>query len=516
MLLVGCTAILVIRILTVQKDGEKDVKREKMIPNYFNILPVSGKTPLVKWSDYTDREQTPAEKAELLKINPNGKIGIICGQVSRIFVLDVDGPEGEASLKGYNLPRTATVKTPHGRHYYFKFIPKLVYKTTTKTGVLPNIDVRGDGGYVVYYGWENPPYLVPFAIPPQWLIDLLPNKGGTLNTPVSLTSEHSSKVVDTLGSIKEGNRNESFCKLAGGLRARGYKIEEMFALLKPKAIEVGFPESELWTVCQSVGRYEPKAIDGQGASIEAFLQDSEPVKWICEPFFAEQSIGIIGGLPESRKSWILLDLAIECARGGGLWLKKFPVKGARVLLIDQERSKSEVQRRLRAVIAGKDIQLPALNGSLFVRSGTSTRIDLQHSFDALRKEMTDIKPTLVLVDSFATFHTKEESNRMEIQQVMERIKQLRNEFNCSVILIHHATKQSYQNHKDGQEPSYLDLAGNVAIPAAAEVCLSIVKHDEDSSFVHHTKSTLGTKAAPFLVKIVDMNEAKSKISVEAY
>ena len=167
----------------------------------------------------------------------------------------------------------------------------------------------------------------------------------------------------------------------------------------------------------------------------------------------------------------MVDLAIECTRGGGLWLNRFPVKAAKVLLIDQERSKSEVQRRIsKAVIAGKGT--PCLRhhkDNFFVRSGTSTRIDLQPSFDALRKEMSDIRPSLVLVDSFATFHTKEESNRMEIQQVMERIKQLRSEFNCSILLIHHATKMSYQGHKDGAEPSYLDLAGNVAIPAAAGV-----------------------------------------------
>ncbi len=130
--------------------------------------------------------------------------------------------------------------------------------------------------------------------------------------------------------------------------------------------------------------------------------------------------------------------------------------------------------------------------------------------------MADIRPNLVLIDSLATFHTKEESNRMEIQQVMERIKQLRNEFNCSVILIHHSTKQSYQAQKEGAEPSYLDLAGNVAIPAAAEMCISIVKHSDDASFLHHTKATQGTKAAPFLVKVVDVKPDQSEIRVEGF
>ncbi len=477
------------------------------IPNQFNVMLVKDKKPLSPWKELTEREQTLEEKAKVLDIAQPGTLGIITGPVSRIFVLDVDGPEGEKSLEEKHIPKTWTVRTPRGRHFYFKWCDELNDRVTTRAGLFDKVDTRGDGGYVVFYGFEFGPTTVPLVYPPRWLIDALPRKESKQVTAGPMA---------TLGSIREGNRNQSFASLAGGLRARGYTVDVIFELLKPKAKEVGFSENELMAVCQSIGRYDTPKIEGQGENVESFLADEEPVKWICKPFVAEQSIGIIGGLPESRKSWVMVDLAVECARGGGLWLNKFPVKGCKVLLIDQERSKSEVQRRLKAVIAGKGITSADLNQSLFVRSGTSTRIDLQPSFDALRKEMADIRPNLVLIDSLATFHTKEESNRMEIQQVMERIKQLRNEFNCSVILIHHSTKQSYQAQKEGAEPSYLDLAGNVAIPAAAEMCISIVKHSDDASFLHHTKATQGTKAAPFLVKVVDVKPDQSEIRVEGF
>lgn len=325
------------------------------------------------------------------------------------------------------------------------------------------------------------------------------------------------KLNERINSIEEGNRNNTLTGIAGSLRAKGYNSEEIFELLKPKAKEVNFTETELWNICKSVGKYMPNVsiISNQGESVESFLADRKEVKWICEPFIAEQAIGFIAGLPESRKSWILIDLAIECARGGGLWLNKFPIRSAKVLLIDQERSKSEVQRRLQAVINGKGIMLNTLNNALFVRCGTTTRIDLQHSYDALRKEIADIRPDIILIDSFATFHTKNESNRAEIQQVMERIKDLRNEFKCAIIMIHHETKQAYQNKKDGAESSYLDMAGNVAIPAAAEFCMNVVKQDAESSFCHHTKSTQGSKQASFLVKVTDV-DGPSKIRVEAF
>ena len=93
---------------------------------------------------------------------------------------------------------------------------------------------------------------------------------------------------------------------------------------------------------------------------------------------------------------------------------------------------------------------------------------------------------------------------MEIQQVLERIKQLRDEFGCTFLIVHHESKAAYQNRKEGAAPSYLDMSGNVAIPAAAEMTLSVVQHDDEKSMVHHTKSTQSVKIAPFIVKVIDL------------
>lgn len=473
----------------------------------FNLMPVKDKKPLAAWKDLTEREQTIEERNKIISEHTVGSIGVICGSISKVFVLDDDGSD---ELKNYHIPRTATVKTPRGgRHHYFRWTQELNNKVTTRTGVLDKVDTRGDGGYCVFYGWEQAPNIVPFAEPPKWLIDKLPNKTGTREIGKPTT-------VEVISSIKDGNRNASFASLAGGLRRNGYSAEAIFELLKPKAKEVGFAEGELWIICRSIARYEPAATPDQGESVDSFLADAKKVDWFCEPIVAKNCIGFVAGLPEAKKTWLLMDLAIEMARGGGLWLKKFPVSGGKVLFLDQERAKSETQRRLKAVIAGKGLDASTLKGQLFVRCGSSTKLDLQHSYDAFRKELGDIKPDVVMIDSFATFHTKEESNRMEIQQVLERIKKLRDEFNCAFLLVHHETKASYQNRKEGGIPSYLDMSGNVAIPAAAEMTLSVVQHDDEKSMVHHTKSTLGVKIAPFLVKVIDLEPDRSKIAVEAY
>lgn len=81
-------------------------------------------------------------------------VAIATGEISGIFVIDIDGPEGEESLKALgDLPKTLTAKTARGRHLFFAYpgVPVI-----TKRGILEKIDVRGDGGYVIGVGSNHP------------------------------------------------------------------------------------------------------------------------------------------------------------------------------------------------------------------------------------------------------------------------------------------------------------------------------------------------------------------------
>jgi len=74
---------------------------------------------------------------------------------SGLAVLDVDGPEGEASLARIieewgDLPQTMTVATGRGRHLYFANHGDPVPCSTSRVGV--GLDVRAEGGYVLATG----------------------------------------------------------------------------------------------------------------------------------------------------------------------------------------------------------------------------------------------------------------------------------------------------------------------------------------------------------------------------
>ena len=484
------------------------------IPNTFNIIPVKDKVPQVAWKEFTERIQTSEERQKFL--NSGEQLGIVTGEVSKIFVLDDDGG---LDAKIYHIPRTWTVKTPRGgTHYYFKWSPELDGKISTKTEVLKKVDVRGSGGYCVFYGWQNNPLTTPLALPPRWLIDLLPNKEHVNNM---LVNKSDNWIMEALEAIQPGNgangRTPTFVRVIGRLKAKGLNESEVAGLIEPWAKKYGYEERIEGLIKDQYKRY-PQIINNaeqpQDSSIEAFLKDTEVVEWIVPNLIAKNSIAFVAGLPETGKTWMLIDLAIECAKGGGLWLNKYPVKQAKVLFVDQERFKAETQRRFKAVLSAKSVNSSELNQNLFIRCGTTTRLDLQNSYEAFRKTLEEIRPEIVIIDSFATFHTREENNRKDIQEVLERVKQLRNEFGCTFIFIHHENKYAF--NKDGdQEPSISQMAGSVAIPAACETVLTVRKQD-GGSMVYHTKSTMASTVPPFLVKVEDVDASKDKIIVRAY
>jgi putative DNA primase/helicase len=123
-----------------------------------------------------------------LEKRPKDNFGIATGLSSGIFVLDIDGKVGKASLKELQaehgrLPRTVTVKTGKGRHLYFRCDGARVRNSAGLLG--KGIDVRGDGGYVVSAGSVHSSGAVyryvdgralgeiEVASAPQWLIDLI-------------------------------------------------------------------------------------------------------------------------------------------------------------------------------------------------------------------------------------------------------------------------------------------------------------------------------------------------------
>ena len=108
-------------------------------------------------------------------------IGILTGEPSGIFVLDIDGTDGLESMRAWvgahgPMPRTFIAKTGTGGYHYYFRMPDFDMRNSVKK-LAPGIDIRANGGMVVAPGSVSyaGPYVIQFdaevADAPEWLLE---------------------------------------------------------------------------------------------------------------------------------------------------------------------------------------------------------------------------------------------------------------------------------------------------------------------------------------------------------
>ncbi len=159
-------------------------------------------------------------------------IGIATGRDSGVWVLDIDGSQGEALIRqheakhGIALPPTVEVITADGRHLYFRWPTGCEIRNKQDVPIMPEIDVRGEGGYVL-----APPSLHPsgrryawsvdsaseFADAPDWLIDLITTKASSNVVPITAPETWRSFVNEP---VEGSHRGHAIARLYGLLVRR--------------------------------------------------------------------------------------------------------------------------------------------------------------------------------------------------------------------------------------------------------------------------------------------------------
>lgn len=128
----------------------------------FPLLP--GKKTPATTHGFKDASVDPKTIRAWWEKNPNYGIGIATG--NGLGVLDLDSVQAEAWLAEMvrehgALPKTLIARTARGRHIYFQVPTGL----KSRNGILPGVDFKCEGGYVVappskhpsgtVYAWEQ-------------------------------------------------------------------------------------------------------------------------------------------------------------------------------------------------------------------------------------------------------------------------------------------------------------------------------------------------------------------------
>ena len=220
------------------------------------VFPLNGKRPIPGTHGHRDATTDERVIRSWWREYPDANIGIACSSQTGPIVLDVDGPEGLASIEGLRIPKTLQAssrgKKSH-RHYYFAPNGSEIRRSIK---VFPGLDILGDGGYVV-----APPSIHPETGKPyRWLNDLEPAPFPKVLMDL-LERERTKKSAPPLPEIiREGQRDELLTSLAGTMRRRGASEEAILAALREeneRRCRPPLPDRQLRKIARSIAKKTP-------------------------------------------------------------------------------------------------------------------------------------------------------------------------------------------------------------------------------------------------------------------
>lgn len=222
----------------------------------FSFTPLKGKRPVLKdWIEKASKDiKIIQEWQEKYK-----SFGVVLGDHSGVFVLDIDcknGQKGLESLKklekqfGSLRQDNFHVKTPSGGyHLYYKLPDKLKIKIHANLSPNhPNIEVRGRGGQCVLIGpgYEFKGDLNKIPFPPEWLINFI--KG--------IDNKKEVKVLEKKDNF--AGRNDQLMHFGMRLKSKGFSYDEILCELTKLNEKFSKPLSsrEISIIVKSCNKYQ--------------------------------------------------------------------------------------------------------------------------------------------------------------------------------------------------------------------------------------------------------------------
>jgi hypothetical protein len=428
-------------------------------------------------------------------------IGLATGR--GLVVLDSDTKEGKQGAKAIathdmlGLPfdgmqvETAT----GGLHLYFKSNQEI---RNSASKIAKDVDVRGDGGYVVAPGstihgkpytgkngflHELPEWMAAMAKGPkhQKYEDLAPLVEWDKPENIRRATEY---LVNEAPEGFVGNRNHTAFKVMAHVKDFGISETECKALMVEHYFDVKCPsldtEDELNTTLSSVYRNgqlppgiadpttvlgdvtaelsttETKTDDYTWLKPQEIPEDFDFAKipsrqWIVPELLARGFVsGLISPGGVGKTQWgASLSIALPTGRGD---ICGFQVKApAKVWVWNQEDDKDELNRRLAAAMQKFGVKAKDLAGKLCVNSGVDKPLLLaKRKADRTLVEAAEVEFVIqfikdnqidvFIIDPLVEFHEGEENDNVQMRKIMATARRIAVEGNCAVLVVAHTKK----------------------------------------------------------------------------
>jgi hypothetical protein len=464
----------------------------------FKVFALAPKTkvPPKNSNGFYDATSDPEKVRAMWEENPDANIGIATGH-GGVFVVDIDPEKGgrisiEKLRPAAGWPRSLFSKTGSGgMHFFFRSSTPV----RSAQNILPGIDVRGIGGYVVappsvhpsgrVYEWATTEEI---AEAPQSLVDFVVSK--------EKQKKPSGRVTEG-ETIPVGQRDDTLFRCAAGMRGRGMSEEEIFdVLLKMnRRCEEPLPERDLRRIASSSAtRYKPNdysyalppgktVVEGREREpgedddvetprptlVPVSTIKAEPIAWRWTGRMEAGEVSTLEGLPSAGKSTLGTEIAAAVSTGRALYGDTArPAQG--VIWISHEESPSKTLRpRLEA--AGADLERVYICEAKFVPKFPDDYGWLIEQIKTLDVGVVFIDP----IDSYLDFGRNGDSNRnTDVRSRLQGLAGVAHETGASIILVRHWRKA-------GNVAALYRSTGSIGYTAVARTIISVVKDPEDES-----------------------------------
>lgn len=486
----------------------------------FSIIPLNAgdKRPAIEWKAYQSHRPTVDQVKQWFGGDREHNLGIVTGAVSGVVVLDVDRPEALVE----HVPRTPTVKTSKGWHYYFKHPGFDVGNCE-----LPCGDLRGDGGQAVAppslhpngvrYEWTVGPE-EPLAELPDWVLSYtkraLPAND---NGQTTAYGKAWFKDVEELAAVESGQRNNLLNKVAckaGSLIASGQLNErEARSAMEDACKRNGLTRDGFYGVLATInsglkeGMRHPRyptdpletdtfVTDGKLSIRKASKIAPEKINWLWRDVLARGKLALLGGNPGAGKSQVSVSVAASISTGGNWPTSVERVQQADVVILNIEDDPADTTiPRLMAAGANLD-RVHIVEG----------QVNLQQDITLLRDAIAEIGDVaLVIVDPITAYLGKADMNNSgEVRAITNALTLLAHDYNLSVLLLHHLNKSA------DQDAAYR-FQGSVAWLAAVRTAYVVKKEDTGRVIMAPAKSNVGSDQQAFAYSVQPVTLAASGI-----
>ena len=435
------------------------------------------------------------------------------GSINGILVLDVDVKDGGLeTIKKYHVPVTMSQRTMSGgMHYIFKYPNDgNIYGNRVKFD--EGLDIRGEGGYIAYYGMDN----TPIADAPEWLLEQSLSDKNLMPVELDDIISVSPEIVEmALEKACENIRNAPQGESNNVLNTEAFKIGQF---LPSQSINREHAYNELFKAAKDRGKpdYEAKATiesgfkgGGQQAHTSPFGNDApeltipehetpEKERWTPR-FFTRSNLTDYSKLkkPQLFKDWSTEDIHITTADGGtGKTTLKLVeaislalgenflgfenVQQGRTLFITGEDTAEKLGAMLGAILKQMGILddhakvKQVMNNVLVKKDADLCLIDktrqgfINPNYEALDRVMQaveDLRPKMIVFDPISSFWGSEAALNDMSKAVSKFMARLVQESDACVEMINHMGKQS-SNNKD---MSQFAGRGGTGLPSHARV-----------------------------------------------